>query len=203
MVLIASFMSWEQAIVIIISKHQITWLTAEFFSVEVTSSLWIPLTYHISTSGGFWTFYNFTQVPLQPSCAAAKPRNNHAIWAQCCSLTTSPCPTLYACAEPKSQGHWRKWLHKLKVVWCIYASIAYNQLTCMTKYEYWWMSYLILVWWHITGHLHNWSVVVTAAMKPKNKTVQKLHLTLHSLLSVLELRNRAQIGWSQFKVNLG
>ena len=103
MVLIALFMSWEQAVVIIIS-------------------------------GGFWSF---TQVPLQPFCAAGKPRSNHAIWAQCWSLTTSPCPTLYACAEPKSQGHCWKWLHKLKIVWCIYASIAYNWLTCMVNCKTW------------------------------------------------------------------
>jgi len=42
-------------------------LTAEFFSVEVTLSLWIPRTYHISTSGGFEAS-NLTQVPLQSSC---------------------------------------------------------------------------------------------------------------------------------------
>ena len=49
-------------------------------------------------------------------------------WAQGWNPPISPCPTLSAGAEPKSQGHCRKWHHKLKVVWCMYASIAYNQL---------------------------------------------------------------------------
>jgi len=31
---------------------------------------------------------------------------------------------LSAGTDPKSQGHCWKWHHKLKVVWCIYASIT-------------------------------------------------------------------------------
>ena len=58
----------------------------------------------------------------------AKPRSSHVTWAQDWNPPTSPCPTLSAGAEPKSLGHCRKWHHKLKVVWRIYASIAYNRL---------------------------------------------------------------------------
>ena len=44
-------------------------------------------------------------------------------------MPTSPCPALSAGAKPKSQGHWQKWHHELKVVWhIIYASIAYSCL---------------------------------------------------------------------------
>ena len=39
------------------------------------------------------------------------------------------CPALSADTESKSQGHCRKWHHKLKVAWSICASIAYNGLT--------------------------------------------------------------------------
>ena len=42
--------------------------------------------------------------------------------------TFSPCPTLSAGTEPKPHRHCRKWHHKLKVVWRIYASIVCNRL---------------------------------------------------------------------------
>ena len=62
--------------------------------------------------------------------STAKPRSSHVTWAQGWNPLTSPCPTLSAGihVETKSQGLCRKWHHKLKVVWCIYASIAYNRL---------------------------------------------------------------------------
>jgi len=61
--------------------------------------------------------------------STAKPRSRHVTWAQGWNPPTSPCPTLSAGVEPKSQGHCRKWHHKLKVLWRQYASIVYNQLT--------------------------------------------------------------------------
>ena len=55
----------------------------------------------------------------------------------------TPCPTLSAGVEHKSQGHCRKWPHKLKVVWCLYVSIAYNQLKGMHNSII--MGYLIIL----------------------------------------------------------
>ena len=60
--------------------------------------------------------------------AFTKPRSGHVTWAQGWNPPTSPCPTLSAGAEPKSQGHCQKWHHKLKFVWRQYTSIANNQL---------------------------------------------------------------------------
>ena len=60
--------------------------------------------------------------------STAKPRSSHAFCTLQVHPPTSPCPTLSAGAEPKSQGHCRKWHHKLNVVRCIYASISYNWL---------------------------------------------------------------------------
>ena len=37
--------------------------------------------------------------------STAKPRSSHVTWGQCWNLPTSPCPTLSAGVEPKSQGH--------------------------------------------------------------------------------------------------
>ena len=41
-------------------------------------------------------------------------------------------------AEPKSQGHCRKWHYKLKVVWSIYASVAYSllRIVCYVQLTY-------------------------------------------------------------------
>ena len=61
--------------------------------------------------------------------STAKPRGSHATWAQCWNLPTSLRPALSADTESKSQGHCRKWNHKLKVAWSICASIVYNGLT--------------------------------------------------------------------------
>ena len=58
---------------------------------------------------------------IKISCSLVKVQltptlSSHVIWAQCWNPFTFPCPTLSAGAEPKSQGHCRKWHHKLKVV---------------------------------------------------------------------------------------
>ena len=63
----------------------------------------------------------------------AKPRSSHVIWAQGWNPPTSPCPTFSAGAEPKSQRHCRKWHQKVKGVWRIYVSIAYNRLSAQSS----------------------------------------------------------------------
>ena len=49
--------------------------------------------------------------------STAKPRSSQAVCTLRVHPPTSPCPTLPAGAEPKSQGHCHKWHHKLKICW--------------------------------------------------------------------------------------
>ena len=60
--------------------------------------------------------------------STAKPRGSHAVCTLRVHPPASPCPTLSADTEHKSQGHCRKWHHKLKICWIQLKLLVFKRL---------------------------------------------------------------------------
>ena len=129
--------------------------------------------------------------------STAKPRSSHVTWAQGWNPPTSPCPTLSARSESKSQGHCWKWHHKLKVVWRQYVSITYDQLNCFDlhqKYYRYGPSWFFQSW---SRSFFSKSLAITEPIIPTTSYLLLYIVNYRVWLLLSHCMHVAVLNWSQ------